>query len=165
MIEIYEEKENLNTNQSVAETNKVTADDMNQLRNAVLKSAYYDETNNILKAQNGTELDPNIPRYEKLKNNINSLFKYKLFSKAVLIGGNANVAVNMGKLNTPAGYTFIGLLSMNGGYGDQWQVTYSLYGTAIFAYVKSYYNSDLSNTIRCMAVFVKTDYYNQNLVS
>lgn len=121
--------------------------------------------NEVLKNKDDEILDPKIPRYEKLKNNINSLFKYKLFSQAVLIGGNANVAVNMGELNTPAGYTFIGVLSMNGGYSDQWQVTYALYGTAIFAYVKSYYNSNLSNTIRCMAVFVKTDYYNQNLVS
>ena len=121
--------------------------------------------NEILKNKDDEILDPNIPRYEKLKNNINSLFKYKLFSQAVLIGGNTNVAVNMGELNTPAGYTFIGVLSMNGRYSDQCQVPYALYGTAIFAYVKSYYNSNLSNTIRCMAVFVKTDYYNQNLVS
>ena len=40
MIEIYEEKENLNTNPSVAETNKVTADDMNQLREAVIQGVY-----------------------------------------------------------------------------------------------------------------------------
>ena len=40
MIEIYDEKENLNTNPSVAETNKVTADDMNQLREAVIQGVY-----------------------------------------------------------------------------------------------------------------------------
>lgn len=40
MIEIYEEKENLNTNPSVAETNKVTAEDMNQLREAVIQGVY-----------------------------------------------------------------------------------------------------------------------------
>ena len=40
MIEIYDEKENLNTNPSVAETNKVTAEDMNQLRKAVIKGVY-----------------------------------------------------------------------------------------------------------------------------
>ena len=40
MIEIYDEKENLNTNPSVAETNKVTAEDMNQLRKAVIQGVY-----------------------------------------------------------------------------------------------------------------------------
>lgn len=40
MIEIYDEKENLNTNPSVADTNKVTADDMNQLREAVIQGVY-----------------------------------------------------------------------------------------------------------------------------
>ena len=40
MIEIYEEKENLNTNPSVADTNKVTAEDMNQLREAVIQGVY-----------------------------------------------------------------------------------------------------------------------------
>ena len=40
MIEIYDEKENLNTNPSIAETNKVTAEDMNQLREGVIQGVY-----------------------------------------------------------------------------------------------------------------------------
>lgn len=67
MIEIYNEKENFQTDPNIPEVNKVIDDDMNQLRNAVLKGTYYDETNNVLKAQNGTELDPKIPRYENLR--------------------------------------------------------------------------------------------------
>ena len=65
MIEIYDEKENLNTNPSVAETNKVTADNMNQLRNAVLNGVYIGTTDNYLKGQAGNQLDPAIPRYEE----------------------------------------------------------------------------------------------------
>lgn len=64
MIEIYDEKENLNTNPSVAETNKVTADDMNQLREAVIQGVYNDASNNWLKNQTGTQINPIIPRYE-----------------------------------------------------------------------------------------------------
>ena len=64
MIEIYDEKENLNTNPSVAETNKVTADDMNQLREAVIQGVYNDASNNCLKDQTGTQINPVIPRYE-----------------------------------------------------------------------------------------------------
>lgn len=40
MIEIYDEKENLNTNPSIVETNKVTAEDMNRLREAVIQGVY-----------------------------------------------------------------------------------------------------------------------------
>ena len=40
MIEIYDEKENLNTNPSVPDKNKVKDTDMNQLRNAVIKGVY-----------------------------------------------------------------------------------------------------------------------------
>lgn len=40
MIEIYDEKENINTNPSIARNNKVTADDMNQLREAVIQGVY-----------------------------------------------------------------------------------------------------------------------------
>lgn len=66
MIEIYEEKENLNTNPSVAETNKVTAENMNQLREAVIQGIYNDVSNNCLKDKTGTQINPVIPRYEKL---------------------------------------------------------------------------------------------------
>ena len=40
MIEIYDEKENLNTSPSVPDKNKVKDTDMNQLRNAVIKGVY-----------------------------------------------------------------------------------------------------------------------------
>ena len=40
MIEIYDEKENINTNPSIARNNKVTDEDMNQLREAVIQGVY-----------------------------------------------------------------------------------------------------------------------------
>lgn len=80
MIEIYDEKENLNTNPSVAETNKVTAEDMNQLRTAVIEGVYQgtctdeelaqaiaesDLSNAVLKDKDDKIINPKIPRYEK----------------------------------------------------------------------------------------------------
>lgn len=114
-------------------------------------------------------LDPNIPRYENLKNNVNSLFKFQSFSQAVQIGGTAAVSATMGTLNTPNGYTLLGVLPLENGYSDQWQVTYAKYNASgmniVQAYIKSYYSTTLTATLRCVAVFVKTDYYNQNLIS
>ena len=65
MIEIYDEKQNLNTDPSIAETNKVTDSDMNKLRTAVLKGVYYDNTNENLIGQNGGQLNPKNSRYER----------------------------------------------------------------------------------------------------
>ncbi len=121
--------------------------------------------NEVLKDGSGKILDPNIPRYENLKKNVNSLFKFQHFSLPVYIGGNANISASVGQINKPNGYTLLGILPLESGYADQWQVTYSRYGAGVQAYIKSYYSSDLQATLQCVAVYVKTNYYNQNLVS
>jgi len=78
-IGIYEEKENLNVNESIPNKNKVTANDMNQIRNNLLNAVYLgtctDEElqqaienlteSNVLKDYLGNILDFKIPRYEK----------------------------------------------------------------------------------------------------
>ena len=64
MIEIYNEKENFQTDPNIPEVNKVTDDDMNQLREAVIQGVYNDASNNWLKNQTGTQINPVIPRYE-----------------------------------------------------------------------------------------------------
>ena len=166
MIEIYNEKENFQTDPNIPEVNKVIDDDMNQLRNAVLKSAYYDETNNILKAQNGTELDPKITSYEDFKNKIDNFLKFEDMQKSVMIASNGQAGVDMGEYHQPNGYELLGIVAMSNGVGDAWQVTYGQYGGShIYAYIKSYFNGNLTASVRCRVIYVKTDYYNQNLIS
>ena len=121
--------------------------------------------NEVLKDKNNKILDPKFPRYEKFKEDINSLFKFQFFSHGVQIGAMAKVSDVMGKLNTPNGYTFVGVMNVSNGYGDSWQVVYSEYSGNIVAVIDSYIGATLTSTLQCMAVFVKTDYYNQNLVS
>ena len=58
MIEIYEKKENVNTNPELPRINKVIDDDMNQLRDAVLNGVYYDSVNNKLVNCGGAEIKP-----------------------------------------------------------------------------------------------------------
>ena len=69
MIPIYDKKSNMNTKPEIPSTSKVIDNDMNQLREAVLKGVYNDATNEKLLNQTGEELNPKIPRYENLKNN------------------------------------------------------------------------------------------------
>lgn len=66
MIEIYDEKENVQTNINIPRINKVTDDDMNQLRTAVINGVYTSD-GNIITDQNGTTLNPKIERYEGSK--------------------------------------------------------------------------------------------------
>ena len=99
------------------------------------------------------------------KYNVNDLFKFQFFSTSVYIGGMAKVSTVMGKLKIPTNYTFLGVIAVNNGYGDNWQVTYSKYGDDVVAYVDSYINTALNSTLQCIAIFAKSEYYNQNLVS
>ena len=69
MIPIYDKKSNMNTKPEIPSTSKVIDNDMNQLREAVLKGVYNDATNEKILSQTGEELNPKIQRYENLKNN------------------------------------------------------------------------------------------------
>ena len=122
--------------------------------------------NEVLKDKDGNILNPNIPRYDKFKNKMDDVFKFQELGKAVEIGANWNGDVDLGEYQTPEGYKYLGVITNESGYGDQWQVTYARYGgNHIYAYVKSYYNSTLVSSLHCRVIFVKEDYYNINKVS
>ena len=98
-------------------------------------------------------------------NNTNfSLFKFKEYSANITVGANSTTVTTMGALSTPSGYTYIGCIPKQNGVGDQWSVTYGVYDSNIVAYAKSYYGSSLSRGIKCMAMFVKTDYLTLNSI-
>ncbi len=90
-----------------------------------------------------------IPRYE-------DIIKIQGFTQTVSIVANGNTWVTMGNLVVPDGYTFIGVIPVANGVGDQWQVTYAKYGDNIVAYIKSYYNGQLSSSLKCTALFLRT---------
>ena len=93
------------------------------------------------------------------------IFKFQHFSTSITIGANGMSTANMGTINIPSGYTYAGMLSHSAGYGDQWVVSFSKYINNAYAMAHSKINQTLTNTIECTAVFVKTTYYNNNLVS
>lgn len=121
--------------------------------------------NEVLKDNEGKILNPNIPRYEKLKNKMNDLFKFEYISSGNIdVPANASRAINIGTYHTPTGYKLLGFVALDVGWGDQWQVTFGRYGgDSVWAYIKSYYAAQLTSTVSCTAIYVKTDYYNENI--
>ena len=102
MIPIYDEKSNMNTNPEIPSTSKATDNDMNQLREAVLKGVYNDATNEKLLNQTGEELNPKIQRYEELKNStVNSGTAIKCVQGTIVraVNGNATALFTFQELN------------------------------------------------------------------
>ena len=122
--------------------------------------------NNVLKNKDDEILDFKIPGYEKFKRDVNSFFKFEDMQKSVMIASNGQAGVDMGEYHLPDGYELLGVVALSNGIGDAWQVTYGKYGGShIYAYIKSYFNGNLTASVRCRAIYVKTDYYNDNLVT
>lgn len=91
-------------------------------------------------------------------NDLHSLFKFQNVNKQVTIGGNGNIGTPIANINTPEGYTILGILPLENGYGDQWQVTYCSYQNQVYAYIKSYYAQQLTAFLKCTVIYIKSDY-------
>ncbi len=99
------------------------------------------------------------------KTKVDSLFKFKKYEKEVTMNGTSSKAVTMGSFSVPEGYTYVGCIANENGYGDQFLVTYSKYGENITAMVHNQFASNLTKTLKCIVIYVKEDYYNANLIT
>lgn len=81
-------------------------------------------------------------------------FIFDTYSKSITVSGGAT-SITLGALTQHSGYTLRGYINQNGGYTDQWLVSYGTYGSNVVAMVYSKYNSSLTNTISCVAVWTK----------
>ena len=136
-----------------------------ELEQAVSSSSDTDLT--VLEDKDGGIIDANIPRYEKFKNKMDDIFKFEhIQSGAIDLPANSNRAINIGVYHIPEGYEYIGVLPLSGGIADAVQTTFSRYnGNNIYVYINSFYPAQLTFSVSCTVIYVKTDYYNQNLVS
>lgn len=96
---------------------------------------------------------------------INDWFRIREYTSSITVAGNSTATIDMGNISTPTGYTFLGVVSNNSGYGDQWIVSYSNYNSKIQAVVSSRYSSSLTNDLVCYAIYLKTSFYNNILLS
>lgn len=107
------------------------------------------------------KINPNL-----IENKITDVFKLKRYSKSVTIGANAFTNINMGSSADITGYTRVGVIGRENGYGDQWLVSYTIYSNnQVQAMVHSKYTSSLTASLVCYVVYMKTDVYNSILVS
>ena len=81
------------------------------------------------------------------------------------MNATSSKAVTMGSFSVPEGYTYVGCIANENGYGDQFLVTYSKYGENITAMVHNQFASNLTKTLKCIVIYVKEDYYNANLIT
>lgn len=96
---------------------------------------------------------------------LNDLFKFQTLSVPIEIAGNGHASFQMGWLDETEGYSYLGILSKESGFGDQWTITYSLYqGNKIYADVRNNYSQTLSSSITCTVVYVKSDYLTANII-
>ena len=102
-------------------------------------------------------------KYEAPETNI---FKFQKFTKSITVGANGMTSLDMGTLNIPTGYSYAGVMNLTTGYGDQWVVSFGKYSSNhIYAMAHSKYGASLTTNIECTVVYVKTTYWNDNLVS
>lgn len=102
-----------------------------------------------------------IPRYEEEKQRLSNLFIFDTYSAEVTMPANGVETHRFPNFVVPTGYTFVGFLTKENGYGDQWTVTYSIYDNRVCAKIKNWYNGQLTAKLNCTAMFVKSDYLPQ----
>ena len=86
---------------------------------------------------------------------LNGKLKTQSFTAPVILPGKGDGSVNMGSLNIPTGYTYIGVISKDSDYGDQFLCSFQRYGDHIHAVVRNVYVNQLSGDVSCTALFLK----------
>ena len=86
---------------------------------------------------------------------LNGKLKTQSFTAPVILPGKGDGSVNMGSLNIPTGYTYIGIISKDSDYGDQFLCSFQRYGDHIHAVVRNVYVNQLSGDVSCTALFLK----------
>ena len=86
---------------------------------------------------------------------LNGNIKTQSFTAPVILPGKGDGSVNMGSLNIPTGYTYIGVISKDSDYGDQFLCSFQRYGDHIHAVVRNVYVNQLSGDVSCTALFSK----------
>lgn len=152
----YQDKVFLNQNSQVADINKVTDTDLNQIKNVVNGN---DANVGDLSDLNTVDKTSTVNAINELLTNFNNLFKFQTLSVPIEIAGNGHASFQMGWLDEAEEYSYLGILSKESGFGDQWTITYSLYqGNKIYADVRNNYSQTLSSSITCTVIYIKSDY-------
>lgn len=102
---------------------------------------------------------------EKFYNYPKNWLKIRKIEQSVTIGANGFTNIDFGTLTIPNGYTYIGVVTEENGFGDQWLVSYAKYGDNLVAVVHSKYNVSLNGTLKCKVLFIKTSLIDEFIIN
>ena len=88
---------------------------------------------------------------------LTSAFRFRKYKKSITVPANGFGVLDMGALNVPSGYEYLGVIPYQNGYGDQWVVSYGMYsGANLYAMVHSRYGGSLTTNLECYVVYINT---------
>lgn len=90
-----------------------------------------------------------------LNSNLDNLIKTQSFAGYVSLPSKGEGNVDMGYLNIPTGYTYIGVISKDSDYGDQFLCSFQRYGDHIYVVVRNTFTGTLTGDVSCTALFLK----------
>lgn len=86
---------------------------------------------------------------------LNGKIKTQSFAGRVNLPSKGEGHVDMGRLNIPTGYTYIGVISKDSDYGDQFLCSFQRYGDHIYVVVRNKFAGTLTGDVSCTALFLK----------
>lgn len=92
---------------------------------------------------------------DTLNSNLDNLIKTQSFAGYVNLPSKGEGNVDMGYLNIPTGYTYIGVISKDSDYGDQFLCSFQRYGDHIYVVVRNTFAGTLTGDVSCTALFLK----------
>lgn len=91
----------------------------------------------------------------KKNSNLDNLIKTQSFAGHVNLTSKGEGNVDMGYLNIPTGYTYIGVISKDSDYGDQFLCSFQRYGDHIYVVARNTFAGTLTGDVSCTALFLK----------
>lgn len=86
---------------------------------------------------------------------LNGKIKTQSFAAYVSLPSKGEGNVNMGRINIPSGYIYIGVISKDSDYGDQFLCSFQRYGNNMYVVVRNTFTGTLTGNVSCTALFLK----------
>lgn len=86
---------------------------------------------------------------------LNGKIKTQYFTARINLPAGGAGNVDMGYLSVPSGYTYIGAISKDSDYGDQFLCSFQRYGDHMYVVARNTFAGQLAGEVSCTALFLK----------
>ena len=101
------------------------------------------------------ELNSNLTDVEESVAGLNGKIKTQYFTARINLPAGGAGNVDMGYLSVPSGYTYIGAISKDSDYGDQFLCSFQRYGDHMYVVARNTFAGQLAGEVSCTALFLK----------